>query len=135
MATPESTEPESTVVLSPSFRLPLGLGAIAIALSWVSLWAAIPVGLFGIFLGIQAAILKLHFTDLAFELYRGQTQLRRFPYDQWINWEIFFEPIPILFYFKETQSIHFLPIVFNPRQLKSALSERCPKTDLPAAQQ
>ena len=113
----------------------MALGVIAIALYWISLWAAIPVGLFAIFLGIQAAWLRLHFTRVAFELYRGKTQLRSFPYDQWINWEIFFGAVPILFYFKEIQSIHFLPILFNPGQLKSVLMERCPKTDLPAAQQ
>ena len=135
MTTPTRSKPEETVVLSPSFRLPMALGVIAIALYWVSLWMAIPVGIFAIFLGIQAIILNFHFTPVAFELYRGQQQLRCFPYDQWLNWEIFFEPIPILFYFRETQSIHFLPIVFNGKQLKSALTQRCPKTDLPAAQQ
>lgn len=129
------SNPAETIVLSPSFRLPIGLGTIAIALYWVNLWAALIVGVFAIFLSIQAVILSFHFTSTAFELYRGKKQLRCFPYAQWINWQIFVEPVPILFYFKETQSIHFLPIVFNAKQLKSALTQHCPKTDLPAAQQ
>ncbi len=125
---------EATAILSPSFGLPIGLGAIAIALYWVSLWAALPVGLFAIFLAVQAATLRLHFTAVALELYRGEKQLRYFPYDQWVHWEIFFGPIPILFYFKEIRSIHFLPILFNPTQLKAALAQRCPKRDAAAQQ-
>ena len=111
----------------------MGLGGIAIALYFVSLWAALPVGVFAIFLAIQAATLRIHFSAVALELYRGEKQLRYFPYEQWMHWEIFFGPVPILFYFKEIRSIHFLPILFNPGQLKLALEQYCPKAD-PAAQ-
>ena len=130
----EKTSP-TTTILVPSYILPLALVAIGVGLYWVSLWAAIPVGLFGIFLAIQATILRMHFTDTAFELYRGKEQIRSFPYKDWLNWEIYFGPVPILFYFKEIKSIHFLPIVFNAGQLKAALVQHCPKTDNAAPQQ
>lgn len=130
MSSPEKTD---SIILAPSFNLPVGLGIIAIALYWVSLWAALPVGLFAVFLAIQAVILRIHFTPVALELYRGEKQLRYFPYDQWTSWEIFFGPVPILFYFREIRSIHFLPIIFSPSQLKDALVKYCPKSD-PAAQ-
>ena len=126
---------DSTIVLAPSYKLPLALVAIGLGLYWVSLWAAIPVALFGMFLGIQATILRLHFTNEAFELYRGQEQLRCFPYAEWLNWEIYFGLVPILFYFREVKSIHFLPIVFNASQLKGALEMHSPKTDSAAPQQ
>lgn len=128
-----SKDTDEVVILSPSFAIPIGLGAIAVPLYWVSLWAAVPVGLFAVFLAIQAATLRLHFSSVALELYRGEKQLRYFPYDQWTHWEIFFGPVPILFYFREIRSIHFLPILFNSGQLKSALATYCPKSD-PAAQ-
>ena len=128
-----ASDKTDAMILSPSFRLPLGLGAIAIALYWVSLWFAIPIGLLALFLAIQAATLRIHFSPVSLELYRGEKQLRYFPYDQWSHWEIFFGPVPILFYFKEIRSIHFLPILFNPGQLKTALEQYCPKGD-PAAQ-
>ena len=127
-----TTETSSPTILSPSYWLPLGLVVLGVGLYWVSLWAAIPVGLFGIFLGIQATILRIHFTNSAFELYRGTTQIRQFPYEEWQNWEIYFGPVPILFYFKEIRSIHFLPIVFNSGQLKDALERHCPKTNFAA---
>lgn len=133
--TSTNTNSSTTTILAPSYALPIGLVALGGALALVSLWAAIPVGLFGVFLGIQATILRMHFTDVALELYRGKQQLRNFPYEEWQNWEIYFGPVPILFYFKEIRSIHFLPIVFNARQLKDALEQHCPKTNNAAPQQ
>ncbi|MEM9136258.1 MAG: DUF3119 family protein [Cyanobacteria bacterium P01_F01_bin.42] len=121
---------DETMILAPSFALPLGFGAIALPLYyWAGPWAALLPGILAVFLAIQAATLRIHFTKVALELYRGDKQLRYFPYDQWMHWEIFFGPVPILFYFKEIRSIHFLPILFNPEQLKTALVQRCPKAD------
>jgi Protein of unknown function (DUF3119) len=117
-----------TVVLKPSFRLPLGLTAIAATLlAFLSLWAAIPVFLFAIFLGVQAATLRLHFTHTALEIYRGQTQIRTFPYADWYHWEIYWPVLPILFYFREVNSIHFLPVLFDPVALGQCLGDRCPR--------
>ncbi len=129
MSSPSLTQTE-TVVLKPSYRLPIGLAIAALSLGWLSLWAGISVGLFALFLGIQAATLRLQFTPLALEIYRGQTQIRAFPYADWYHWEIYWPALPILFYFREVNSIHFLPILFNPSMLTECLTRNCPrKTD------
>jgi hypothetical protein len=54
--------------------------------------------------------------------------LRRFRYAEWQNWRIFWPYFPVLFYFREVNSIHFLPILFSPTMLKSCVEERCPRT-------
>ncbi|NJN88640.1 MAG: DUF3119 family protein, partial [Leptolyngbyaceae cyanobacterium SL_7_1] len=64
------------------------------------------------------------FTEAALDIYRGETLIRRFPYQDWQHWEIFWHPLPILFYFKEVKSIHFLPILFDPNQLRVVLEQR-----------
>jgi hypothetical protein len=124
--TPLITSTE-TVVLNPSYRLPLGLAIAATPLTLLSLWAALPIVLFAIFLGIQATILRLHFTSTSLEIYRGQTQIRTFPYADWYHWEIYWSAVPILFYFREVNSIHFLPVLFDPAALAQCLSDRCPR--------
>ncbi|MCM1982102.1 DUF3119 family protein [Lyngbya confervoides] len=124
----KSPSPTQTIVLAPSYWVPAGIGAIALGLGSLNPWVGLVAGLFALFLFIQATILRLHFTDTALEVYRGQTQIRYFPYDQWLHWQIFWEPVPILFYFKEIRSIHFLPILFNAKQLKAALLQHCSST-------
>jgi hypothetical protein len=37
--------------------------------------------------------------------------------------------VPILFYFKEINSIHFLPILFDRKMLQTCLEQRCPRLD------
>jgi hypothetical protein len=114
--------------LPPSFRIPLVLMAIAIPLIFVQLWLAAIVGLFGVFLLVQALTLTLKFSETALDIYRGEKMIRHFPYAEWEHWEIFWAPVPILFYFREVNSIHFLPILFNPKQLRTALEAHCPET-------
>jgi Protein of unknown function (DUF3119) len=116
-----------TVVLNPSYRLPIGLAIAALPLTLLSIWAALPIFLFALFLGIQATILRLHFTATDLEIYRGQTQIRTFPYADWYHWEIYWPAVPILFYFREVNSIHFLPVLFDPAALAQCLSDRCPR--------
>lgn len=120
---PASTE---TVQLAPSYAIPVGLVVGAILLLPVQPWASGAIALFGLFLLFQAATLRLHFTETALDIYRGETLIRRFPYQEWQNWEIFWSPIPILLYFKEVKSIHFLPILFDPKGLRACLEQRCP---------
>jgi hypothetical protein len=116
-----------TVVLNPSYRLPLGLALAAFPLTLFSIWAFLPIFVFAIFLSIQAATLRLHFTSTSLEIYRGQTQIRTFPYADWYHWEIYRPAVPILFYFREVNSIHFLPVLFDPTALAHCLSDRCPR--------
>lgn len=127
----------STIQLTPSYTLPLWLIGVAIGLVVFSTWVgnAIFLGiaslqaLFGLFLMFQAATLRLQFTQTALEIFRGETIIRSFPYQDWQNWQIFWSSVPILFYFKEVKSIHFLPILFDPKTLQSCLEQRCPRIE------
>ncbi|MEA5505497.1 DUF3119 family protein [Halotia wernerae UHCC 0503] len=117
----------STVKLKPSYNIPVVLVIAAIPLLLVQTWLGVAIALFGLFLLFQTVTLCLHFTTTDLDLYRGEKLLRRFPYQDWQNWRIFWNPVPILFYFKEVKSIHFLPILFDPSTLKTCLEERCPR--------
>lgn len=115
-----------SVELAPSYALPIALVVLAIPLIWVQPWVSGAIALFGLFLLFQAATLRLWFTASAIDIYRGETLIRRFPYQDWQTWQIFWPSVPILFYFKEVNSIHFLPILFDPKMLKTCLEQRCP---------
>ncbi len=114
----------TTTVLAPSYTLPIVLVIVAIPLALLQPWVGGAIALFGLFLMFQAATLRLQFTETALDIYRGETLIRRFPYQDWLNWRIFWSPVPILFYFKEVNSIHFLPILFDPKMLKNSLEQR-----------
>lgn len=81
---------------------------------------------FGLFLLYQASTLRLVFTESDLDIYRGDARIRQFPYQDWQIWDIFWSPVPILFYFREVKSIHFLPILFNPEELRSQLERHLP---------
>jgi hypothetical protein len=114
--------------LPKSFRIPLVVMGLALPLAIAQLWVGVAVGLFGVFLLVQTLTLTLRFTDSALEVYRGETLIRHFPYSEWQHWEIFWEPVPVLFYFREVNSIHFLPIIFSPRELRACLDTHCAST-------
>jgi hypothetical protein len=124
-ATTDSQTLNNSTDLAPSYRIPLVLIGFAIPLGLVQIWLGAVVGLFGLFLSLQALTLTLRFTESALDIYRGEKLIRRFPYAEWEYWEIFWSPVPILFYFREVNSIHFLPIIFSPTQLRSCLKEYC----------
>ena len=117
----------SDIQLAPSYTLPLVLVLAAIPILLFSVWVGGALALFGLFLMFQAVTLRLQFTQTALDIYRGETLIRRFPYQEWQNWQIFWPKVPILFYFKEIKSIHFLPILFDPKMLQTCLEQRCPK--------
>ncbi len=117
----------SIVKLKPSYNIPIVLVIAAIPLMLVQAWLGVAIALFGLFLLFQTVTLSLHFTATDLDIYRGEKLLRRFPYQEWQNWRIFWNAVPILFYFKEVKSIHFLPILFDPNTLKTCLEERCPR--------
>lgn len=117
--------PTETVQLAPSYNLPIALILIAIPLVPLQAWVGSAIALLGVFLLVQAVTLRLVFTQSALELYRGETMLRSFPYQDWQNWRIFWR-LPVLLYFKEVKSIHFLPILFDPKMLRACLEQRCP---------
>ncbi len=121
-----SSSANATVTLAPSFALPIALILLALPLLLVQPIVSAAIALFGLFLTLQAATLRLQFTPTALDIYRGEQRIRNFPYQDWQHWQIFWPPLPILFYFREVNSIHFLPILFDPKLLQTCLSQRCP---------
>jgi hypothetical protein len=113
--------------IPPSYRLSLGLLLLSLPIGFANLWVGGAIGLFSLFLTVQTALLKLRFSPTSLELYRGETLLRSFPYSEWETWEIFGSPLPILLYFKEVNSIHFVPILFDAAALRSNLDYHCPR--------
>lgn len=113
--------------LAPSYWLPLAFVVAAVPLFFVQVWVSLAIALLGAFLLLQAVTIRLRFTESALEVYRGEALIRHFPYSQWQNWRIFWQPLPILFYFKEVKSIHFLPILFDAKTLQTCLERRCPR--------
>lgn len=129
LVTTAASSPSSnqTIELTPSYTIPIVLGLSAVPLLFVQIWVSLAIALFSLFLLIQTVMLRLRFTETDLDIYRGETLIRRFPFREWQNWEIFWSPVPILFYFKEVNSIHFLPIIFDPKTLRTCLEQRFPK--------
>ena len=127
--TASSTAPTSTIELAPSYALPLVLVLAAVPLLFVQKWASLSVSLFGLFLMYQAATLRLQFTPTDLDIYRSSNLIRRFPYREWQNWRILWPAVPIWFYFKEINSIHSFPILFDRKMLQTCLEQRCPRQD------
>ena len=122
-----------SVILNSDPRLPLvvmALGAALLPLPWHP-WPTLVVALFGLLL-IQSVSLKLEFAEAALVVWQNGRELRRFPYDQWLAWRLFASWLPGLFYFRETKSIHFLPILFNPTQLRDQLEQKVGALEVPA---
>ncbi len=130
MTTSETLNSASTVELKPSYNIPVVLiiGSIPLLLFKQPVAGGI-IALLGLFLMYQAVTLRLQFTTTDLDIVRGDNLLRRFPYSEWQNWRIFWELVPILFYFKEIKSIHFLPILFDHKTLKACLEQHCPRID------
>ena len=120
---PTTAEP---IELSPSYTIPVVLIIAALPILLVQRWAGGAIALFGLFLLVQAATIRLKFTSTDLDIYRSEKLIRQFPYADWQNWRIFWSAVPILFYFREVNSIHFLPILFNPKQLRTSLEQYCP---------
>jgi hypothetical protein len=116
-----------TIELTPSYNIPLILILVSLPLALIQLWPAVAIALLGLFLMLQAVMIKLQFTPTALDIYRGNKLIRSFPYEEWENWRIFWQPVPILLYFKEVKSIHFLPIIFNAKMLSQCLDKYCPQ--------
>ena len=118
---------EEVIELTPSYRIPIFLVVFSIPLLVVNVWVAIIVSVLGLFLMFRTIVIRLKFTKTALDIYSSGKIIRSFPYQEWSNWRIFWQPIPILFYFREVKSIHFLPIIFDPKTLLSCLEKYCPR--------
>ncbi|MGK7932987.1 MAG: DUF3119 family protein [Microcystaceae cyanobacterium] len=120
MTTTKVSSP-TAVELAPSYNIPIALILLSLPLIFWQPIASLVVAVFGLFLMFQTIFIRLKFTETALEVYRSDQIIRTFPYQDWQTWRIFWQPVPILFYFKEVKSIHFLPIIFDPKTLKSCL--------------
>jgi hypothetical protein len=96
----------------------LGLACLAI-----NPWAALVVSLFGLVLLLQSQLLRLQFASTELLVWRGTSVLRRFPYSEWLGWRLFWQPVPVLFYFREQRSIHLLPVLFDATTLREQLNQ------------
>lgn len=123
---PAPSQLPASIELTPNYTIPATIIAAALPIAIFQLWVGLGVGVFGLFLMVQTAIIKLRFTTIALEVYRGSQLIRTFPYQEWETWKIFWQPVPILFYFKEVNSIHFLPIIFDPQMLRTCLEHYYP---------
>jgi hypothetical protein len=68
----------------------------------------------------------LRFSPEALLVARGDTVIRTFPYRAWIGWRVWWPALPVLFYFREEQSIHLLPMLFDATALREQLELRLP---------
>ncbi len=103
MTTISTSEAKQTIELTPSYKIPLVLIIAALPLAFVEKWVSIAIAILGLFLLVQTLTIRLKFTETALEVYRLEKLLRNFPYQDWLNWEIFWSPVPILFYFREVK--------------------------------
>jgi len=97
------------------------IALLSLPLLFIQLGIGLFVAFLGLFLLYQTTTIRLIFTATALEVWRQENILKTFPYADWQSWTIFWPPLPILFYFKEINSIHFLPVLFAPNELKEAL--------------
>ena len=123
-----SSNTEGVIELAPSYKIPIVLILLAIPLALVNIVVAGVVSILGLFLTIQTTRIRLQFTPTTLDVYSSGSMIRSFPYSDWSNWQIYWRPIPILFYFREVNSIHFLPIIFDAKTLLGCLEKYCPKS-------
>ena len=120
-----TTTTADTVTLEPSYKLSASIVILAVPLVFVQPFVGGVVGLLGLFLLYQTTTIRLLFTATALEVWRKDSLLKTFPYAEWESWKVFWPGVPILFYFKEVNSIHFLPVLFDPVGLRERLEECC----------
>ena len=119
----------SNFTISPRAWVATGVLIISIVSGIIYVPAGLVLAIFSIFLFIQTAILQLTFSANALLVTRRSwgapaVEIKRFPYKEWQYWQIFWPRFPVLFYFREINSIHFLPMLFNADQLQSELKQR-----------
>ena len=130
--TPPADTAAAAVTLAPRPWVALAVIALGPAAllpaphsTWLRAGAGV-VALFGAFLLIQTLLLRLRFDEEALLVLRAGSEIRRFPYEAWLGWRLFFTPVPILFYFREERSIHLLPVLFDAGTLRDQLQRRMP---------
>ncbi|MEM1368659.1 MAG: DUF3119 family protein [Cyanobacteria bacterium P01_H01_bin.15] len=113
------------VVLTPSEKIPWLLILLSAPVIFLHKWGGLTLTGFGLFLWFQAQTIRLVFKESGLQVLRSDREIRFFPYVGWQSWQIFSDRIPVLFYFREVKSIHFLPIIFDPLALRANLEKYC----------
>ena len=126
MTSASKKESSDEVVLKAMYRLPflIILAGLIILLTPAVKWLGLTISIFGLFLLIQSLTLKLKFTSKDLVVLQLDKEIRRFPFDQWLAWRIFFPKLPGILYFREKASPHLLPILFDKEMLESQLRLR-----------
>ncbi len=124
--TSENLLDKDSVILSPSYRLPIIIifVGLLLLLSPFHPWPTIITSSFGFFLLLQSFTLKLKFTNEELIVIQLGNELRRFPFKNWIAWKIILPKLPGFLYFREEASPHLLPILFEVNSLKEQLRLR-----------
>ena len=117
---------QDSVILSPSYRLPIFIIFIGLFFLLTPLhpWPTIIISSFGFFLLLQSFTLKLKFTKDDLIVMQLGNELRRFPFKNWIAWKIILPQLPGFLYFREEASPHLLPILFEVNSLREQLRLR-----------
>tara|TARA_Y100001935_G_scaffold251870_1_gene254662 strand:+ start:2877 stop:3278 length:402 start_codon:yes stop_codon:yes gene_type:complete len=117
---------ENSVTISPSFQLPIILIFLSFMLLFlkIGIWPTIFSASFSFFLLLQAFTLRIKITETNFIVLQLGKEIRTFPFKNWISWKLFLPKLPGIFYFREENSPHLLPILFNPKQLQEELIKR-----------
>ena len=126
---------KQTVVLEPSYRLPLLIIFFSpiLLLTPFNPWPTIGISIFGLFLLLQSFTLRLKFTQDDLIVMQLGRELRRFPFKYWIAWRVFFPRFPGLLYFREEASPHLLPVLFDPKSLENQLRLKVGKLEIKAS--
>ena len=124
--TSENFLDKDSVILSPSYRLPIIIIFLGLLLLITPFkpWLTIVISSFGFFLLLQSFTLKLKFTKEDLIVMQLGNELRRFPFKNWIAWKIILPKLPGFLYFREEASPHLLPILFEVHSLKEQLRLR-----------
>ena len=134
MTSKNSLDKES-VILSPSFRLPIFIifTGLLFLITPLRPWPTILISSFGFFLLLQSFTLKLKFTKDDLVVMQLGNELRRFPFKNWIAWRILLPQLPGFLYFREEASPHLLPILFDVNSLKEQLRLRVKNLEIEKA--
>ena len=124
--TSENPLDQDSLILSPSYRLPILIMCIGLLFLITPFhpWPTIVISSFGFFLLLQSFTLKLKFTKNDLIVIQLGNELRRFPFEKWIAWRIILPKLPGFLYFREEASPHLLPILFEVNSLREQLRLR-----------
>ena len=132
---PENSLDKDSVILSPSYRLPIFIILIGFLflITPINPWPTIIISSFGFFLLLQSFTLKLKFTKDDLIVLQLGKELRRFPFKNWIGWRIILPQLPGFLYFREEASPHLLPVLFEVNSLKEQLRLRVKNLEIDKA--